>query len=265
MLEIVNAGQVSGRLRQLQEQFCDSYPFNHIVIDDFFKADVADGLAAEIDVAKPNWHEYHNAIEIKQTCNNWNDFPPLTYRVFSFLVSDAFVSMLRDITGCINLVADVGLHGGGWHRHRRGGKLNAHLDYSIHPKTRMQRKLNLIAYLSRDWDRTWGGGLGLWAHDAEGQRPSDMVKVIDCSFNRAVLFDTTQNSWHGLPDPIACPKDKYRSSLAVYYMMPAPEGAPPRERALFSPHKGQENDLAVLELIRKRSSSSTAASVYRIE
>ena len=263
MLEIVNTEHVTRRVGELREQFCNRHPFNHVVIENFFEANVAEGLAKEIDVAIPSWHEYDNAIEIKHTCNNWNEFPALTYQVFSFLVSAAFVSVLRQITGCANLVADVGLHGGGWHRHRRGGKLNAHLDYSIHPKTGMQRKLNLIAYLSRDWDPTWGGGLGLWAHDAEGQRRGDMVKVVHCLFNRAVLFDTTQNSWHGLPDPIACPEDKYRSSLAVYYMTPAPEGASPRERALFSPHKGQENDAAVLELIRKRSSSSTAPGVYR--
>jgi len=119
--------------------------------------------------------------------------------------------------------------------------------------------------VSRDWDPAWGGGLGLWSHDPETGQPRQIEKVVDCTFNRAVLFDTTQNSWHGLPDPIRCPADRFRASLAVYYMIPTAEGVSPRERALFAPHKEQANDPEVLELIRKRSSSATAADVYRAQ
>ena len=60
-----------------------------------------------------------------------------------------------------------GLHGGGWHLHARGGKLNVHLDYSVHPKLHLERRLNLIVYLAQGWDPAWGGALGLWTHDAD--------------------------------------------------------------------------------------------------
>jgi hypothetical protein len=46
------------------------------------------------------------------------------------------------------LYPDPGLHGGGWHMHGAGGNLNPHLDYSIHPKSGLMRKLNIIIYLS---------------------------------------------------------------------------------------------------------------------
>lgn len=261
--EFLNTGHIETRIAELRETFAHGRPFRHLVIDNFYTASVAEGLAAEIERATPAWHRYDNPIEVKLTCNVWNEFPTLTYQVFSFLTSERFVSLLREVTGCEALIADCGLHGGGWHRHGRGGKLNAHLDYSIHPKTGMQRKLNLITYVSPNWDPAWGGGLGFWAHDAERNRPGALLKLVDCLFNRAVLFDTTQNSWHGLANPIACPEDTFRTSLAVYYMMPASEEASRRERALFAPHKDQENDPAVLELIRRRSASSTAADVYR--
>ena len=47
----------------------------------------------------------------------------------------------------IKLFIDPGLHGGGWHIHSNKGNLNPHLDYSIHPKMDIQRRLNLIVYL----------------------------------------------------------------------------------------------------------------------
>ena len=36
--------------------------------------------------------------------------------------------------------------------HKAGGNLAIHLDYSIHPKMNLQRKLNLILYLEEDYD-----------------------------------------------------------------------------------------------------------------
>ena len=71
-------------------------------------------------------------------------------------------------------------------------------------------------------------------------------------YNRAVLFDTTQNSWLGLPTPLTCPKGKYRKSIAMYYLTDSDNNEEVRKRALFAPRKEQENDPKVLELIKER-------------
>ena len=134
----------------------------------------------------------------------------------------------------------------------RGGKLNIHLDYSIHPKLKLQRKLNLILYLSEDWNISWGGSLEFWSHNQELNRPNQREVTIENIFNRAVIFDTTQNSWHGFPNPLTCPEDKYRKSIAVYYLTDPPEGTDSRLRALYAPTKDQENDANILSLIQKR-------------
>ena len=136
--------------------------------------------------------------------------------------------------------------------HSRGGKLNIHLEYNINPKLNLQRKLNLIVYLTEDWDTSWGGGLELWSHDEENNLPLNREVVVDNIFNRAILFDTTQNSWHGLPQPITCPEGVYRKSIAVYYMTDIPENANQRKRALYAPTKEQENDSEVLDFIKER-------------
>jgi len=237
-------------------------PFSHLVIDGFLADDVLSGVVAEFPSHDAQgWYAYENDIEVKKATNSWERFGPWTYRLFSFLSSANFVAQLEGLTGC-RLFADPGLNGGGLHSHRRGGKLNAHLDYSRHPKLGLQRRLNLIVYVTPGWQEAWGGHLQFWTHDPSRNRPKDLVKSIAPLFNRAVLFDTTQNSWHGLPEPIACPHDVCRTSLAAYYLCEPADDASPRGRALFAPTARQENDPDVLELIRKRSSVEESGSVY---
>lgn len=243
--------------------WCDAVPFPHFYVDNFFEETVAEQLESEFpDFNCSIWHEYGNAIEIKKVCNNWNVFPPLTYQVFTYLNSQRFVSSLSELVFEDDILyPDFGLNGGGWHIHKQGGKLNTHLDYSLHPKTSYQRKLNIIVYLNSRWQKSWGGSLGLWGNESDVE-PGQLIKEIEPKYNRAVIFDTTCNSWHGLPNPITCPIDQYRKSVAVYYLTTAQKNVDPREKALFAPTNDQKNDAEVLELINKRSDSKLASSVY---
>ena len=253
-------------LRNAAESFSQAEPFPHLVVDNFFPQELACALEREFPpYGAPQWHEYDNPLELKKTCNNWIAFPALTYRVFNFLNSPEIIALLTSALQLQRLYPDSGLNGGGWHVHGRGGKLNTHLDYSIHPNLGLQRKLNLIVYLTEAWQLDWGGGLGLWSHDEARGGPGELVKEVPPLFNRCVLFDTTQHSWHGLPNPLTCPQAVLRKSIAVYYLSDAPTDADARGKALFAPTLAQAADPAVLELIRKRAGVNTAADVYRSE
>ena len=136
-----------------------------------------------------------------------------------------------------------------------------HLDYSIHPTLRPRRWLSLIVYITSGWKSEWWGQLSLW----EGSRDK-MVKLcrkVDCLFNRAVISDTTQDSWPGLADAMRCPRGVICKSLAVYYLTAPRSGAAERGKALFAPHGEPKNDPAVFELIKKRSQVAAAEKVYR--
>jgi Rps23 Pro-64 3,4-dihydroxylase Tpa1-like proline 4-hydroxylase len=250
---------------QIQRNFLNAKPFNYAVIDDFFTDDVAKQLVAEFpsyDSAVWNAH-YHNALEDKKACNRWDNFPATTYKAFSYLTGEAFTFYLQQILSDPNLAADAGLHGGGWHAHTKGGKNNIHLDYSIHPKLELQRKLNIIIYISPEWDTAWGGGLEIWDHNEETGGPRQCVTTVENRFNRAVIFDTTQNSWHGLPKELNCPDGSIRCSLAAYYVTEPLTNADPRGKALFAPYGDQVNDPDVIELIKKRSNVTNAPGVYK--
>jgi hypothetical protein len=224
-------------------------PYPHYVIDNFFEESVARTIE---DYNSDRWFVYDNPLEKKKAINSWYEFKPETYRTFHSLMSDRFIKHLQLLTGNKELSADYGLHGGGWHIQGNGGLLNVHLDYSIHPKLNMKRKYNLIVYLS-DWDPSWGGNLELWSHDQENNQPKENRATIECKFNRAVLFDASLNSWHGFSDEIKCPPDKYRRSLAAYYMCPASETDPQRNRALYSLREEQKQDLELKKLSEFRS------------
>jgi Rps23 Pro-64 3,4-dihydroxylase Tpa1-like proline 4-hydroxylase len=244
--------------------FNDAKPFPHTVIDNFFNDEIARTFESEVPTYESDaWHHYNNQIEVKKVCNNWNIFPKLTYSVFKLLNSNWFITLLSEGTKEQSLYSDEGLNGGGWHIHSRGGKLNTHLDYSIHPKLGLERKLNIIIYLNSKWEKSWGGDLGLWAHDQENNAPGKLIKKITPKFNRAVVFDTTCNSWHGLPEPISSKNGECRKSIAVYYLKEPTKNISKRGKALFAPHGEQAEDSSVLELIKLRSNVESASKVYK--
>jgi 2-oxoglutarate-Fe(II)-dependent oxygenase superfamily protein len=249
-------------LKSLIPVFDQGDPFRNIVVDNFLRDDVAKAVAEEFPQFNgPEWAAvYDNPIEVKKALNHWDRFPKNTYALFNFLNSDEVVAQMSELAG-MKVWADPGLHGGGWHTHARGGKLNTHLDYSIHPKLGLERILNLIIYMTPDWREEYGGALGFWAED--NGKPGELRKQIPCLFNRAVIFDTSQQSWHGLPEPVTCPPHMARNSLAVYYLCEPRSDAADRGRALYAPHGDQANDPKILELIKLRSQVTTSHNVYR--
>lgn len=251
-------------IQNAQNTWETAIPFSHCVIDNFLDENLAHTLENEFPLFDSEiWHGYKNAIEDKKVCNNWNVFPENTYSFFSMLNSHEFTEVLSKLLlGGIPLYSDNGLNGGGWHIHSHGGKLNQHLDYSLHPKLRKQRKLNIIIYLNSSWNSSWGGQIGFWSNESS-EKPGKLTKEINPEFNRAVIFDTTQNSWHGLTRPLMCPLDQFRKSIAVYYLTDADEDVDRRGKALFAPTPEQEGDEKVLNLIKKRADIKRAGSVYK--
>jgi len=142
--------------------------------------------------------------------------------------SSRFTTYLEKLTGLEPIHADPDLNGGGLHSSKRGGYLNVHTDFNFHPKTGLHRRLNLIVYLNQEWSEDWGGALELWNSD-----------VTECeakcypSFNRAVLFETSEISFHGHPIPMKCPEDVTRKSVALYYYSTWPEGLERRSKTNY--------------------------------
>ena len=72
---------------------------------------------------------------------------------------------LEAVTGIEGLIPDPYFGGGGLHQIEPGGFLKVHADFNVHPKLNLDRRLNMLIYLNRDWKDEYGGHLELWERD----------------------------------------------------------------------------------------------------
>ena len=250
-------------LRKALKEFKKNKPFDHCIVDDFLEESILKKIVREFPkFDSKDWHVYKNALEDKKTINSWHMMPKNTYSLFQYFNSNEFVNLLSNALK-VKLYPDSGLHGGGWHCHGDGGNLNPHLDYSLHPKIGMERYLNLIIYVDSKIKEKHGGHLGFWKHNAELNCPGNLIKEIFPKYNRAVLFRTNQNSWHGLSRPLSLPDNIYRKSLAIYYLKKPSKFTSQRGKALYAPRENQKKNESLKRLIRLRSQVKTAEKVYR--
>jgi len=204
---------VTCRLASLAREYRDAEPFPHVVVDDFLDAATLRRAAAEFPPVADDWTHYAHVNEQKFGQTVRGRFPPTLGAIVDALNSATFVSALTRLTGIEGLIADPGFEGGGLHQSERGGFLNVHADFTVHPHHRdWRRRINVLVYLNEDWQEEYGGHLELWDRAMER-----CVRRVLPVFNRAVIFNTDPDSFHGHPDPLTCPDGRTRKSIALYY------------------------------------------------
>lgn len=210
---ILSRGKLKDLAREHAERYRSADPFPHVVLDDFLDSRLLRAVLAEFDAMdRGPWHYTERATERKYSTEDFGHFGPATRTVITQLNAAPFLGFLESLTGIPALIADPHLRGGGLHEIRRGGALGVHADFNFYQRLHLYRRLNLLVYLNEDWAPEWGGDLELW--DRSGTR---CVQRIAPLFNRAVIFDTSNFSYHGHPHPLQCPEDRARKSLALYY------------------------------------------------
>jgi Rps23 Pro-64 3,4-dihydroxylase Tpa1-like proline 4-hydroxylase len=195
------------------DSYLNAKPYPHIVFDDFFERALVESVLEEFP--KPGairWQKFDNAEEIKLASAAEASFGPTTRLLLYHLNSATFLQFLSSVTGIDNLIPDPGFEGGGLHQIVRGGKLGVHADFNKHRDFGLDRRLNLLLYLNKDWREEYGGHLQLWDRDMTRCE----AKVLPI-FNRVMVFGTTDFTYHGHPEPLQCPEGITRKSLALYY------------------------------------------------
>jgi len=189
-------------------------PFPHVVIDDFLPEPVAARILDEFpSTTAPVWDHYDKSIYSKKlAANREEQVGAFVYRVLQDMNGADCLAFLERLTGIPGLVPDPRLEGGGLHAILPGGFLKVHADFNLQASTRLDRRLNLLLYLNRDWAEHYGGHLELWNREM-----TECQARILPVFNRAVIFSTTDWSYHGHPDPLRCPEGMARKSMALYY------------------------------------------------
>lgn len=188
--------------------------FFYKIYNDFLPYDEAMLLYNDFPLDIENndkWYAYKNPLEMnKYAYKNFEDIGSVK-RFYETLKTDSMLNYFKQESGFPSIENDPYLHGAGIHAYSTGGHLDLHLDYNIHPISKKERKLNFIYYLNKDWKSEWNGNLDLYNGE-------NCVASIEPIFNRAVLFETNDDSIHGVPQTIKCPKDEIRKSLTLFYV-----------------------------------------------
>jgi len=211
---LVDFGRLEDELEQLRERYSSAKPFPHIVLDNLLVPETAQRAIGEFPPLDPaKWNRYLHANERKFSNTNPDTWKPTLRSVLDELQSPRFVAFLSRLTGIEDLLIDESLEGGGLHQSVAGGFLNIHADFTVHPRHRnWRRRVNLLLYLNEEWRPEYGGDLEFWSTDMA--RCEAVVAPIG---NRAVIFTTDADSFHGHPEPMRCPPGVARQSLALYY------------------------------------------------
>ena len=211
---VLDFDMLHSKLDTWQVQYAGAEPFDHIVIDDFLDSAIAEkAMEAFPGVGSDHWIHYLHFNEKKHGLNKLASIPAPLRKIIEGLNSEEFAKYLSELTGIPDLIPDTSLEGGGLHQSQPGGFLNVHTDFTAHPHHKdWRRRVNVLIYLNKDWEEAYNGYLELWNGDM-----SECVQRIGPDFNRCVIFTTDDKSYHGHPDPLACPPGETRKSIALYY------------------------------------------------
>ena len=176
---------------------------------------LARAAAALRDFPEPKqlaWSEFNRPKERKLAFDEVEKLPRSVREVLYFLNSRPMVRFLEVLTGIDGVIPDPYYVGGGLHQIKLGGNLEVHVDFNRHSKLKLDRRINLLIYLNKNWKEEYGGHFELWNRDMSAAEQ----KILPI-FNRCAIFSTTEFSYHGHPTPLACPPDRTRKSMATYY------------------------------------------------
>jgi 2-oxoglutarate-Fe(II)-dependent oxygenase superfamily protein len=218
------------RAEEHRRQFWEALPFPHVCIDEFLEPWAADQLLEQFpSFAGPQAINELGEVGRKAVFERLSDIGPFYKDMASYLGSAGFAEFLSRVTGIEGLMwGGESMYGGGTHENLEGIDLDPHVDFNYDDRTKLHRRLNVLVFLNREWEEAWGGQLELHADPRDPAR--NYVRSFLPTFNRCVIFETTERSWHGFPRIVLPPDKKHlsRKSLAVYFYT---RERPPEETA----------------------------------
>ena len=227
------------------EEYINAEPFPSASFSEFFNDEMLSGVLEEFpDLSRGSARHFDNPDEKKYGALGEERFGDKTKAFLHYLNSEPFLKFLQTLTGIKEiLIPDPYYVGGGLHEIKPGGLLKIHADFNKLSELGLDRRINVLVYLNKEWEEEYRGHFELW--DIEMK---NCVKKILPAFNTMALFNTTDFSYHGHPKPLTCPPDRSRKSLALYYYSNGrPEFEISKENkdhtTIFVARKGYESDL----------------------
>ncbi len=204
--------QQAGTIAELANEFNTAHPYPHVVIENFLVDEVAEKLFNNFpDNTKLDKH-WKGMNEQKSEGSNFDNFDEAFSLVKQFIMSPEMSQWIEKVTGVKDGMVTDDKMGCGVHQGKDGSFLDVHVDFSMHHRLQKYRRLNLLIYLNKDWKtEEYGGELELWNADM-----TVCEKKVAPLFNRAVIFETNDISYHGY-SKISLPEGVTRKSFFTYF------------------------------------------------
>ena len=173
-----------------------------------------DEIARQVSEAFPPLSEMRfldSFREKKYTSKSLDKFSPLVSDITFAFQDQRVIDAVLNITGQVNAVGDPLLYAGGISAMSRDNFLNPHIDNSHDFEQKNYRVLNLLYYCTPGWRAECGGNLELWDVNVTA------AVEIPSLFNRLVLMETHDHSWHSVNRVSV---DDIRRCVSNYYFSP---------------------------------------------
>jgi hypothetical protein len=200
-------------LEKYKESFQKNKPFPHIILDNF----LSDSFYSELQIGINEInHDKGKKFESDFEKNKWisanSKLPIKIKEIIDALNSDKWVKNLSYLSNIENIFStNVGnTKLANYHEMKNEGYLGPHVDHSDDPETGSPHVLNLLLYLSKEWEDEWGGSTLLF-----DQRGKKILNEVKYKPNRAIIFLHTPYSFHGVKE--ITKNNSVRSSIYVDY------------------------------------------------
>ncbi|MBS1595903.1 MAG: 2OG-Fe(II) oxygenase [Bacteroidetes bacterium] len=215
-MEYIDMESLQSRLDGIRADFNDpAKPFRYVMFENFFYPAKADLIYQNYPaITDGKWDGTTYVDQKNKFAKTKFEAGSVLDTVFREMNSVDFTGWLEQVTGIPAILGDEELFGGGLHQSIAGAFLNVHVDYNIHPTTKYHRRMNVLVYMNKDWKDEYEGHLELW--DLSNGQMNQIAKIAPL-FNRCVIFETSEVSFHGHPKPLNTPAGINRKSIATYY------------------------------------------------
>ena len=217
MNRIELATLIFDRLVSEKESLRSAYQ-NSGSIGNFFLDDVLpNDIALQIYGVFPNPEQMvlkKSLREDKYVAAQMNLYNPLLEEIIYAFQDERIVKVIGEICTIENPIPDENLYAGGISLMGNKQFLNPHLDNSHDKDRNLWRVLNLLYYVTPNWEEKNGGNLELWPNGLKEKQVT-----IHSKFNRLVVMATHNSSLHSV-SPVVF--DGYRRCVSNYYFSNTP-------------------------------------------
>ena len=233
-------------------------PYPYGAFDNFMPPEILDKVREELRVLPEAESFFTRPQEKLKSAYMPERLGPYTRALFHSLNSKAFLGFLEELTGIEGLIPDPYFAGGGIHVVSNGGHLDIHADFNHHGKLNLERRLNVLIYLNKDWKEEYGGSFEIWNDDM-----TEKVAGFVPLFNRMCCFNTGSSTWHGNPEPVNHPGKEPRMSIALYYYTATWDDTREAHTTLFKPRPGTIDQKDRLEARHRMMQNLLPPVIYR--